>query len=170
MRIPPFERYASFTQTVAILLVGAIFGAIAYHAVYLMNFNALRTINSELEDKLADYEDRIHKLTQYRNQHSIVQTVLPILLETRENGVVKKKVDELTKAELKRRLKKDLDVFIGTSIYDIDSNAELARLLLNKKIYSAASKEYTVEIKTMLIVDNVLRVWFKARLYERPPG
>lgn len=170
MRIPPFERYGFLTRTVAILLVGAICGAIAYHAVYLMNFNALRTTNSELEDRLADYEDRIHKLTQYRNQHSVVQSVLPVLLETKENGIIKKKVDELTKAELKRKLKKDLNVFIGTSIYEIDSNAELARLLLNSKIYTAGGKEYTVQINTMLIVDNVLRVWFKARLYERLPG
>ncbi|MBW7477033.1 hypothetical protein K0T92_20150 [Paenibacillus oenotherae] len=170
MRVPPFDRYTSFTQAAAVALIGALIGAMVYHAIFLMNFNALRSTNSELEDKLADYEDRIHKLTQYRNQHSIIHNVLPILLETREDGVIKKNVDELTKAELKRRLKKDLNVFIGTSIYDIDSNAELARLLLNRKIYEAGSKEYTVEIKTMLIVDNVLRVWFKAKLYERPPG
>ena len=78
---------------------------------------------------------------------------------------------ELTKSELKRRLKKELSVFIGSSIYKIDYNAEMARLLLNGKIYTDVNgKDYSVEIKTMLIVENVLRVWFKAKELDRKPS
>ncbi|WP_219836005.1 hypothetical protein [Paenibacillus sp. R14(2021)] len=167
MRVPPFERYARFTQAVAFLVLGSILGAMAYHAVFFMNFDALRNTNTELEDKLIDYEDRIEKLNQFKNQHTVVKSILPIMLDKSESSSVNI-LDEQTKLLLKTQLKKDLSVFLGTSIYKINSNAELARLLLDRKIYTVeGNKEYTVEIHTMLVVDNVLQVWFVATPHVR---
>jgi len=69
---------------------------------------------------------------------------------------------------LKRKLRDNLEVLLGHSIYDIDSDAKIARLLLDQKVYTDIyKKDYTVQIKTMLVVDNVLRVWFKAQVLER---
>lgn len=168
MRVPPFERFAKFTQAVAFVVLGAIIGAMAYHAVFFMNFNALQITNTALEDKLADYEDRLQKLVQFKDQHTVVKSILPTLLDRKE-GEAGEGPDERTRVELKSKLKKDLSVFLGTSIYKIDSNAELARLLLDSKIYVLESgKEYKVSIHTMLVVDNVLQVWFSAVPYERP--
>ncbi|NBD26086.1 hypothetical protein [Paenibacillus glycinis] len=168
MRVPPFERYARFTQAVAFVVLGGILGAMAYHAVFFMNFNALRATNTELEDKLIDYEDRIEKLNQFKNQHTVVKSILPILLDQKENEA-EDGFDERTRLALKTRLKKDLSVFLGTSIYKINTNAELARLLLDSKVYIVGgNKEFTVSIHTMLVVDNVLQVWFIAKPYERP--
>ncbi|MFC4809282.1 hypothetical protein [Paenibacillus sp. GCM10023250] len=168
MRVPPFERFARFTQAVAFVVLGGILGAMAYHAVFFMNFDALRETNTELEDKLSDYEDRLVKLNQFKDQHTVVKSVQPILLDRKEEAPVLE-LDEQTKLELKAKLKKDLSVFLGTSIYKINTNAELARLLLNDKTYLVAgNKEFTVQIHTMLVVDNVLQVWFSAKPYTRP--
>lgn len=170
MRVPPFERYSKITQAVAFMVVGGIIGSIVYHSIFFMNFNALVNINREQEDTIAEYEERIQKLNQFKDQHTVIKIVLPVLLDNRgenEQNVI----GELTKSELKRRLKKELSVFIGSSIYKIDYNAEMARLLLNGKIYTDVNgKDYSVEIKTMLIVENVLRVWFKAKEVERKPS
>lgn len=171
MRIPPFERYAVLTQAVAFILVGAVIGAIAYHSIFVMNFNALINVNRGLEDRLTEYEERIQKLNQFKDQHTVIKSISATLLDNRGNKEGKDSMSEVTKSELKRRLKKELSVFIGTSIYKIDYNAEMARLLLDGKVYANVNgKDYTVEIKTMLIVDNILQVWFKASIYNRPVG
>ncbi|BBH21489.1 hypothetical protein Back11_28340 [Paenibacillus baekrokdamisoli] len=171
MRVPPFERFAKFTQAVAFIVVGAIIGAMAYHSVYVMNFNALINTNRGLEDRLVDYEERIQKLNQFKDQHTVIKSISATLLDNREKKEEHDAMGELTKSELKRRIKKELSVFIGTSIYKIDYNAEMARLLLDGKVYTDVNgKDYTVEIKTMLIVDNILQVWFKASIYTRPLG
>lgn len=155
-------------QACAFVVLGAILGAMAYHAVFFMSFNALRDTNTELEDKLIEYEDRIEKLNKFKDQHTVIKTVQPILLDNKE-GDKPGPSDEQTKLALKDKLRKDLSVFIGTSIYKINANGELGRELLDNKIYLLDNgKEFSVEIRTMLVVDNVLQVWFKAALYDRP--
>lgn len=170
MRVPPFERYSTLMQACAFVVLGAILGAMAYHAVFFMSFNALRDTNTELEDKLIEYEDRVEKLNKFKDQHTVIKSISPILLDNKgadkDNPSLS---DEQIKLELKEKLRKDLSVFIGTSIYKINANGELGRELLDNKIYLLNSgKEFTVEIRTMLVVDNVLQVWFKASLYNRP--
>jgi hypothetical protein len=171
MRVPPFERYSKITQAVAFIVVGGIIGSIVYHSIFFMNFNTLVNSNRDLQDKIDEYEERIQKLNQFKDQHTVIKMVLPVLLDNRGDKEQDDVMGELTKSELKRRLKKELSVFIGSSIYKIDYNAEMARLLLNGKIYTDVNgKDYSVEIKTMLIVENVLRVWFKAKELDRKPS
>lgn len=166
MRVPPFERYTRLVQACAFVVLGAILGAMAYHAVFFMSFNALRDSNTELEDKLIEYEDRVEKLNKFKDQHTVIKTIQPILLDNKASDSPAL-TDEQLKLELKDKLRKDLSVFVGTSIYKINANGELGRELMDNKVYLLTSgKEFTVEIRTMLVVDNVLQVWFKAKPYD----
>ncbi len=83
MRVPPFERYSKITQAVAFMVVGGIIGSIVYHSIFFMNFNALVNINREQEDTIAEYEERIQKLNQFKDQHTVIKIVLPVLLDNR---------------------------------------------------------------------------------------
>ncbi|SDX19748.1 hypothetical protein [Paenibacillus sp. CF384] len=166
MRVPPFERFTRLMQAGAYIVLGSIIGAMIYHAIFFMNFNALRNSNTALEDKLIDYEDRIEKLNKFKDQHTVIQSVQPILLDNK-NGDGASIANEQDKKALKSKLKADLSVFVGTSIYKINSNAELSWDLLDRKIYAVEGKEFVVQIRTMLVVDNVLQVWFKAALSQR---
>ncbi|MBW7459312.1 hypothetical protein ACFOLF_09155 [Paenibacillus sepulcri] len=160
MRVPPFERYARFSQGAALLVVGAIIGAAVYQSIFFTSFNSLKNVTMEMEDKLQQYEDDIKRLNQFKDQHTVIKSIQPVLEEAREKPV-SPPLDELTKNELKKRIKEDLSVLIGRSIYDIDSDAKLARLLLESKVYmDVHGSNFRVGIKTMLVVDNVLRVWF----------
>lgn len=170
MRLPPFDRYVRAMQSFGVLLLGILIGAIIYNSLFQARFNSLISLKSELEMKLDQYEADIDNLKKFKDQHTVIKSILP-RIET-ENGAstAKPKLDLVTEAELIKRIKEDLSVFIGQSIYEIDSDAMFARKLLAKKVYSnVLRKDYTVEITTMLVVDNVLQVWVKVRLYDRPP-
>jgi hypothetical protein len=72
---------------------------------------------------------------------------------------------------LLRQLKEDLSIFVGRSIYDIDSDAKLARLLLERKTYMDINgKDYSAELKTVLLAENVLQIWVQAKRVIKPPS
>jgi hypothetical protein len=169
MRVPQFERYARLSQGAALLVVGAIIGAIVYHSIFFLNFEALKNTVIDLEDKLSQNEKDIQRLTQFKKQHTIIKSILPIMEEDVIAADGNTKIDELTERVLKEKIREELDVLVGRSIYDIDSDAKLARQILARKQYKVLEKEYTIEIKTILVADNVLQVWFKAREQNQTP-
>ncbi|MWC27006.1 hypothetical protein [Paenibacillus sp. MMS18-CY102] len=165
MRVPPFERYPGLFRATGILLLGAVIGASVYHSIYMNNYNALVRLNGQLREQLEQTTKDIDKLNKFKNQHTVIKSIVPYIEE--ENG---NPINELVQAELKKRLKEDLSVFIGQSIYKIDENASFARRLLKNKVYAGVrGSDYIVSIRTMLVVDNVLQVWVQVEPYQRPP-
>lgn len=160
MRVPPFERYGRLLQGIGYAMMGMIIGAAVYHALFQAQFDRLVNLKSELEQKLDQYESDLKRLNQFRDKHMIIKSIL-IKFEESESGGKSRPLDEPTKGRLREKLKADLNVFIGSSIYDIDREAKLARQLLSGKMYQDGGKRYAVEIKTALVVDNVLQVWVK---------
>lgn len=156
---------------VGVLTLGMIIGAILYNSIYLAQFEALITLKSELEVKLEQYEQDIKNLKQFKNQHTVIKSVLPRIEKEAGQYTGRPNLDQVTEAELIKRIKEDLKSFLGQSIYEIDSDAKFARKLLEKKVYTDVyNKDYTIEVKTILVVDNVLHVWIKVRNYTKPPS
>ena len=163
MRVPPFERFRRLSSSLGILVLGAFVGAALFSGIYEAKFEALVNQIVELEEQLGLYEAEIRKLTHYKNRHSVIQSVVLHIEENRSANGRELPLDAVTEALVKKQLKVDLSVFEGRSIYDIDSEARLARLLLDRKVYRGKDEiEYVVEIRTMLVVDNTLRVWVSA--------
>jgi hypothetical protein len=171
MRMPPFSRFTRGLQMVGVLTLGMIIGAIVYNSLYLAQFEALITLKSELEVKLEQYEQDLKHLKQFKNQHTVIKSILPRVEKETGQNTGRPKLDQVTEAMLIKRIKEDLSSFLGQSIYEIDSDAKFARLLLEKKVYmDVYNKDYTIEVKTVLVVDNVLHVWIKVRDYAKPPS
>lgn len=171
MRIPQFERYVKGLQMLGVLLIGMLLGAIIYNSIYHAQFEALVNLKSDLEVKLEQYESDIKSLTKFKNQHTVIKSVLPRIEEEAAQNNDRPKIDKVTEAELIKRIKADLSVFLGQSIYEIDTDAKLARRLLSNKIYTnVLGKDYSIDITTILVADNKLQVWVKVRLYARPPS
>ena len=160
MRVPQFDRFTRGLQALGFMIVGAIVGSAVYHSVFHYNFNMLFTENVRLQSQLDDYRKEIDSLSKYKDKQRIYK--LRIRLEEEEG----KELDEITRDQLKKRLFDDLDIFVGRNIYEIDSDAKLARELLNRKIYPITQdKDFVIGIKTMLLVDGVLQIWVKAKPY-----
>lgn len=171
MRVPPFERFVRGLQMVGVFTLGMIIGAIVYNSIYLAKTEALINLKSDLEVKLEQYEQDIKYLNQFKNQHTVIKSVLPRIEKEAGQNTGRPELDQLTEAELIKRIKDDLKSFLGQSIYEIDKDAKFARKLLEKKVYlDVYNKDYSIEVKTILVVDNVLHVWIKVRDYAKPPS
>lgn len=171
MRVPPFDRFVRGMQMLGVLILGIIIGAIVYNSFYLARFEALINLKSDLEVQLEQYEQDIKHLNQFKNQHTVIKSIKPRIEKEAGQNTGRPDLNQVTEAELIKRIKEDLRIFLGKSIYDIDSDASFARQLLEKKVYmDVQHKDYTIEVKTILVVDNVLQVWIKVREYTKPPS
>jgi hypothetical protein len=165
MRIPQFDRYYRYVRYSVVLLLGSVVGAAVYHSIFMNNFNTVAKLNEQLKEQLEQSEHDISRLKQLQHQHTVIKSVVPYIDDE------DKPLNVLVETELKKRLKEDLSVFIGKSIYSIDENADMARTLLKNKLYAGIrGADYQVSIRTVLVVDNVLQVWARATVYERPPA
>ncbi|PZD94249.1 hypothetical protein DNH61_17690 [Paenibacillus sambharensis] len=162
MRVPPFARFRRFSSSAGLFILGMIVGAAVYNGILVAKFEALVTQNGDLEVKLEQYEQEIRKLNRYKNQNSVIKTVHTHVERRRTEKTEQGSLDAATEAALRKIIKEDLSVFEGRSIYEIDSDARFARLLLDRKVYTVLGNDYTVEIKTALVVDNTLTVWVTA--------
>lgn len=167
MRVPPFERFVRGMQLFGVLLLGMVIGAVVLNSLFAAHFQALYETQKELEDKLEQYEQDLDKLTLYKNQHTVIKSV-QLRLEHDDNN--RAKLDKVTEAELIRRVKKDLQLFIGRNIYDIDSDSKLTRQLLGKKVYKDVNgKDFTVELRTVFLSEYKLQIWMSAEPHIIPP-
>jgi hypothetical protein len=168
MRVPPFERYVRGMQFLGVLLAGMMIGAAALNAMHAGQFEALYNEGKEMEAKLQQYEQDIKHLKYYKSEHTVIKS---IVLRIEDEGGARPRLDRLAEAELLKRVKEDLSILVGQSIYEIDSDARIARKLLDKKIYSDVfGKDYTIQLTTVLLADNVLQVWMVVRPYAKPPA
>lgn len=168
MRLPPFERYIRGMQLVGVLLLGMLIGAVTLNSLFVAKFEALYYTKNELESRLEQYEQDIRGLNQYKNQHTVIKS---IQLRLGEDQGQRLQLDKVTEAELIKRVKEDLSIFIGQSIYEVDSNTKFARKLLERKVYTDINgKDYLVELQTVLLADNVLQIWMAARVHAKAPA
>lgn len=171
MRVPPFYRYMKGLQLAGVFILGMLIGAIVQNSIYIAQFQALVDLKSELEVKLEQYEQDIKRLNEFKNKHDVIKSIIPRIETEAGQNTARPKIDQVTEAELIKRMKADLSPYIGKSIYEIDSDAQFARILLSRIIYKDVyGKDYAVEVKTMLVVDNVLHLWIVVRSSVAPPS
>lgn len=160
MRIPSFDRFQKFMQVTAFFVCGMIVGSAVYSALENNVVDQVILENYELRDQLDSLKRDLELAHQVRKENVIRSLVTIFVHEQGEEDTI----DILTQKELKKRLKEDLDIFIGRSIYMINTDATFARKLLNTKVYDQVEgQNYDVTIRTILVVDGVLQVWVEAR-------
>ncbi|WP_080833875.1 hypothetical protein [Cohnella massiliensis] len=159
MRVPDFSRYRKGMQAAAFLLCGMILGAAVHQGMVLDQTHRIVADNFELKEQLHLTEQQLQATRKETSIRSIV-----VYIEERPDDPP---LDRAAEAELKKRLSGkngDLNVFLGRKIYDIGSEAQMARALLEGKRYTdVGGKNYAVSIRTMLVADGVLTVWIEAR-------
>ncbi|WEK53249.1 MAG: hypothetical protein P0Y55_11680 [Candidatus Cohnella colombiensis] len=161
MRIPNFARFQRFMQLTAFFVCGMIVGSAIYSALLNDQYNLAIISNRELIDQLDSIKKELKQKEEIHKSNVIKRIVAHI-----EEQQGKSPIDKITEGELKKRLRADMEIFLGRSIYSIDSDAQLARILLESKVYEdIGDKDYEVNIMTILVVDNVLQIWVEVKLH-----
>ena len=166
MRLPPFHRYRRFSQIAAVFVLGMVVGGIVYNAIYHMGYNVLWLNNQDLRIQIEQYRNDIETLKKYNNTSTVIRE---IKVRTEDSKVKEgtAAMDTVTVKEILSKLVSDLEPMRGRSMFDIDSDGKLARLLLDGKIYIVREKEYSVRIRTMLVMEGVLQIWVEISPYKR---
>ncbi|GAA0133687.1 hypothetical protein YSY43_05270 [Paenibacillus sp. YSY-4.3] len=158
---PTMEGFRRFMQLTAVFILGMVTGSIVYNIIYQTNYNTLWIQNKDLQIQLYQAEEDNKTLKKYNKRSTVIKEV-KIRVEERDPPL-----DSLAVKEVVQQLHEELDVLRGRSIFEIDSDGKMARTLLDRKIYTVRDKEYSIQIKTMLVSEGVLQVWVDMRPYIR---
>lgn len=166
MRVPPFQRYRRFSQISAVFVLGMVTGAVMYNAIFHMGYNVLWVDNQALRVQIEQYRNDIQTLKKYNNTSTVIREIKLRAEENKsdENAAV---LDPVIVKEIISKMSSDLEPMRGRSMFEIDTDGKLARLLLDGKIYTVREKEYAVTIRTMLVMEGVLQIWVEISPYTR---
>lgn len=161
IRWPTIEEFRRFMQLTAIFILGMVVGSVVYNIIYQTSYNTLWIQNKDLQIQLYQAEEDNKTLKKYNKRSTVIKEI-KIRVEERDPPL-----DSLAVKEVVQQLHEELEVLRGRSIFEIDSDGKMARTLLNRKIYAVRDKEYSIQIKTMLVSEGVLQVWVDMRPYIR---
>jgi len=141
-------------------------GCVIYNAIFHTSYNILWVNNQALRLEIEQYQNDIKTLKKYENQSTVIREIKIRTEEskTKENNT---DLDPVTLKAILSQIATDLEAMRGRSMFDIDTDSKLARLLLDGKLYIVREKEYTVKIRTMLVMEGVLQIWVEIRPYKR---
>lgn len=160
MRVPSFDRFQKFMQVTAFFVCGMIVGSAVYSALQNSIVDQIILQNANLRDEVESLNKDLQMARQDQKENTIISIKTIFLHEQGEAETI----DILTENELKKRLKEDLSIFHGRSIYMINKDAQFARSLLSTKVYdNVEGHDYAITIRTILVVDGVLQAWVEAK-------
>ncbi|MFC5531248.1 hypothetical protein [Cohnella yongneupensis] len=164
MRVPSFDRFRRFMQITAFFVCGMIVGSAVYSALMNDQYDLVIVENRLLRQQVDAMKESLKNEEKIRKTN-VIKSIVPYVVVPLGNP----ELDVLTETDIKKRLKADLDIFLGRSIYNIGTDAPLARKLLNKIVYEIGDKNYEMSVQTMLVSDGVLQVWVRVDVKTPKP-
>jgi hypothetical protein len=165
VRVPPFSRFRRFTQISAIFVLGIIVGAVIYNAIFHVGYNVLWLQNQDLRVDIEQYQEDIKTLKKYNNTSTVIREIKIRSEESKSKE--DNPLDPVTVKLIISQMGSDLEPMRGRSMFDIDTDSKLVRLLLDGKLYIVRDKEYSVKIRTMLVMEGVLQIWVEISPFKR---
>jgi hypothetical protein len=146
-------------------MLGIVVGAVIYNAIYHVGFNVLWLNNADLRVQIEQYQEDIKTLKKYNNTSTVIREIKIRSEESKAEGSTS--VDPVTLKLILSEIRSDLEPMRGRSMFDIDTDSKLVRLLLDGKLYIVRDKEYSVKIRTMLVMEGVLQIWVEINPFKR---
>lgn len=165
VRVPPFSRFRRFTQISAIFMLGIVVGAVIYNAIFHVGYNVLWLQNQDLRVDIEQYQEDIKTLKKYNNTSTVIREIKIRSEESKSKE--DNPLDPVTVKLILSQMGSDLEPMRGRSMFDIDTDSKLVRLLLDGKVYIVRDKEYSVKIRTMLVMEGVLQIWVEISPFKR---
>lgn len=155
------DRIRAFGQFTAIFIIGMVIGSVIYNGIFHLSYNQLWIENKDLQIELNQALDELKTMKKFSKRQTVIKSI-KIRVEDSEHPL-----DAVASKEIVQKLQEELQVLRGRSMFEIDTDAKMARTFLNRKIYIVRDKEYSVQIKTMLVSEGILQIWIEVRPYVR---
>ena len=162
MKVPTQEWLNLYMRAIGLLIAGMIIGSAFFMMAYQHNFHILYMENQKLltanQQMRKELEPFIHK---QKNQTIVRQIKIHIQPKNSANSL-----DEVTVAELQRRLQNDLELLRGRSIESAADSLMVIRGIIRSKIYPLPDdKKFKLEISLVILKNSELLVWSEAHPY-----
>jgi len=146
-------------------MLGIVVGAVIYNAIYHVGYNVLWLHNQDLRVQIEQYQKDIQTLKKYNNTSTVIREIKIRSEESKSKEDTP--LDPVTVKLIISQMGSDLEPMRGRSMFDIDTDSKLVRLLLDGKLYIVRDKEYSVKIRTMLVMEGVLQIWVVISPFKR---
>jgi dipeptide/tripeptide permease len=165
MRVPNFSQWVAWSQAFALLVCGMIIGAALFMLVYQHNMNEILAANDTLRREKNELLDKIKDLEKYKNQHTVIKSIVVDI----EDDPNEEAISEVIKNKIIENVKTALSVFKGKPIsYLADTHtSQIARTLFGeRRIPNIHDRDYIVEIKSIIVVYDEMKVRITAREWK----
>jgi hypothetical protein len=159
LRVPPFERYRRFFAGFGLLLAGAIMGSAVFMGIYQRNFNLMYVKMHNYQEENAKLLQDIDSLNKTRNKQTLVNFINVYL----QNEGNEEPLGADIQKEIEGDVQKELKLVIGQKAAYVRDSRALYERLISQKILTVHDKKYTVQVKSMILVQTELSVWITAK-------
>ena len=155
--MPPISTYRRAVHIFSVFLLGMIIGSVVYNSIYHRRYNNIWLENKELQIKLTQCEENMKTFKKYMHQQSVIKEIIVRIEQSSTCS------DLVAMKEMKKKVGQELEVLRGRNMYHIAEYSKMTRSMLNDKTYTVREKQYTIQVKTMLVIEGVLQVWVDIR-------
>lgn len=155
MRVPNFSRYAHWLAGFGLFAAGAVIGSALFMALYQEQFTFITLQNI----KLVDENNKLHEtLESLRSARSREGYIWEINVEIEQTGQGEE-LDELTAAEIVRRVREDLKLLVGKPAAHIKDYPDLYRKIVDGTVYAGIrDRDYRIQFRMMAVIHSELTV------------
>jgi hypothetical protein len=159
MRVPPFDRYRRLFSGLGLMAAGAIIGSAIFMSIYQRNFNLMYIKMHNYQEENTKLMQDIDSLNKTRNKQTLV-SFINVYLQNPENEEI---LSENIQKEIESMVKKELKLAIGQKAAYVRDAQTLYEQLISQKILTIHDKNYTVQVKSIILVQTELTVWITAK-------
>lgn len=159
MRVPRFDSSSIWLQGLGLFLIGTVTGAVAMMLAHQLNFSLIMSDNVRLMDENRKLKEDLESAEKLSLRRTVVAKI-DVRVETREDTAL----DQLVRDELRKLVEAELKLFRGKSV-SLLADPEYGQILehLIRRVYTIGRTQYLVEMRTIAVLHNELRVWVSAR-------
>ena len=160
LRVPDFRQFVEWLQGAGLFIAGLVVGAAVYMSLYVENFDYLVQQNELLKEENSQLEERIETQSQVKNPTQLKSIEIII-----QNPPSFPDLDNVTVSQLQKLTREELKFMIGQEVKALEPVS--IKRLFGKKVFTTedAKSSYVVEINSLFIADNEMRIWIQANHY-----
>ncbi|TXK84224.1 hypothetical protein [Paenibacillus sp. N3.4] len=159
MRIPPFARYQRLLASFGLMVSGAIIGSAVYMSIHQHTYNQLYVQMHKYLEENADLRSDIENLNKTRNKQTLINVVNVYLLPKGQDAFISEDIQK----EIEGDVKSELKLVIGQKAAYVRDSQPLYERLITQRTYVLHDKKYTVEVKSIVLIQTELTIWITAQ-------